>query len=256
MRTILLVESDLNHLRRLERWIESDVLEKYDIQTLVATNYEEGRKWIKKNHIDVPIFDISLTIEDDELGLRLAHLYRQKYKYHTIFFQTAKNDPIYQNNVHDELGSVVYLSKAELIKDKFLAKLCHELERLKQTFVGVHFIKQHDKMIRIDPHRTLYFEKVIGAHMVKHCYYDPMTCDIRIDTLSSTSLNKVGLLLDANVYLRTHQSFIVNRNVITGTKVNGSNHMIQIQHTEIEIPISRGHLKKVESHLKGLPSNK
>jgi len=254
MRTILLVEAELSHLRRLERWIESDISKHYDVKILVATNYEEGQRWIKKNHIDVPIFDISLMGDDDELGLELARLYRKKYKYNTVFFQTAKNDPLYQNNIHNEIGSVIYLTKKDLIKDTFISKLRHELERLEQAFVGVHFIKQRHKMIKIEPNRTLYFEKINREHLVKHCYYDAQTDEVYTEMLTSMSLNKIESLLDATVYLRTHQSFIVNRNMIAEVETKGSSHMTQMKHAEIEIPISRGFLKKVEAYLQALPT--
>jgi len=249
MRTILLVESDSSHLRRLERWIEDGISEDCDIKILVATNYEDGKRWMTKNHIDLPILS-------DETGLELAKLYRETYKYHTVIFQTTDNDPLFLNRVHDELGSMVCLSKSDLTKDKLISKLYHELERLEQPFIGVHFVKQHNGgRVRIDPQRTLYFEKMSDTHVVKHHYYDLATASVQTDILPATSLNKIDRLLDSGIYLRTHQSFIVNRNKIEGIEINGSSYLIHLQQGMITVPISRRYFKKVAFSLKGHPVN-
>ena len=249
METILIVDDNIRNLQRLVGWIYA---ESFNVQILTAKNYEEGKDLISNHHIDLAILDISLTDGDDEYGIRLADQYRENYPFNTIIFQTIRDDYKYRAQLHDRIGTNVYIPKTELTQERFVGVVGQELERFKTQFTNKIFIYQKDKKVPIDANIILYLEKVSETKDIKLFFYDRDTRKVKVEVLSNISLEKfLGLPGTGNLF-RCHKSYIVNKQMILKSMMTDIGDAFSIRHTDDLVPIGRHFRKEAAKILKGM----
>jgi len=250
METILIVDNNKRNLKQLVGWIYAEC---FDVQVLTAETYEEGSELIKSNHIDLLVLETSLTGDDDELGVRLAEQYREEYPFNTIIFQTIRNDYKYRAELHDLLGTHIYIPKTELTNDRFISVIDHELKRLKMQFTNKIFIYQRDKRVPIDGNAILYLEKVTETKDIKMSVYDHVTEEVSSELLSNISLEKVLSLPGTRRLFRCHKSYIVNKQmVLKSVMTEDGGNAFKIRYTDDLIPIGRHFRKESTKALQGI----
>ena len=242
MKTVLIIDGNAQNVQRLVGWIHAEC---FDVQMLTAKTYEEGRAIIKTHHIDILILEIRLTDNDDELGLRLVEQYREDYPFNTIIFQTIHNDYKYRADIHDQIGTHVYIPKSELTRERFIDILKKELKRFEIQFVNKIYIYQRDKKIPIDANAILYLEKVSETKDIKMFIYDFDEKQVKVEYLSNVSLDKLLSLPGAGNLLRCHKSYIVNKKMIMKSIIVEDGDSFQIRYTDELVPIGRKFRKDV-----------
>jgi len=249
METILIVDDNVQNLQRLVGWVYAEA---FNVQILTAKDYEEGRELIENHHIDLAVLDISLTDTDDELGIRLADLYRENYPFNTIIFQTIRDDYKYRAQIHDRIGTNVYIPKMELTRERFIGVIEQELERFATQFTNKIYIFQKDKKVPIDANIILYLEKVSETKDIKMFFYDRDTGQVKVELLSNMSLEKfLGLPGTGNLF-RCHKSYIVNKQMILKSMMTDAGDAFSIRHTDDLVPIGRHFRKEAAKILKGM----
>lgn len=249
METILIVDDNVQNLQRLVGWVYAEA---FNVQILTAKDYEEGRELIENHHIDLAVLDISLTDTDDELGVRLADLYRENYPFNTIIFQTIRDDYEYRAQIHDRIGTNVYIPKMELTRERFIGVIEQELERFATQFTNKIYIFQKDKKVPIDANIILYLEKVSETKNIKMFFYDRDTGQVKVELLSNMSLEKfLGLPGTGNLF-RCHKSYIVNKQMILKSMMTDAGDAFSIRHTDDLVPIGRHFRKEAAKILKGM----
>lgn len=250
METILIIDDNAQNLQRLASWIHAECL---DVQILTARTYEEGRDIIKTHHIDIPVVDISLTDTDDELGLRLAEQYREDYPFNTIIFQTIRDDYKYRADIHNHMGTHVYIPKNELTREKFVDVIKQEIERFKVQFVNKIFIYQRDKKVPIDANAILYLEKVTETKDIKMFTYDREEEEVKVEFLSNLSLEKLLKLPGAGNLFRCHKSYIVNKQMVIKSMITDEEgDSFKLRYTDDLVPIGRKFRKEAAQMLQGI----
>jgi len=249
MRTVLIVEDEKKILKRLLFWIEEAELE---VQVLTASTFEAGKDLIINVPIDLPVIDINLTAKDDELGVELAEIYREKYRYNPIIFQTVNEDYKYQSEIHKRIGSVFYLAKTELTEKSFVDAVRYELERLDKPFTKIIMIKLKDQVIRLDANQVIYFEKVNRERSVKCFYYDPEIGEVKMILLSNMTLKEIENMQNADVLLRCSGSHIVNPKMIKLGIITGNGVDLELKYTDERIPLGRSYYVKLRPILEGI----
>lgn len=220
----------------LGKWLESEFSE---IQLLMAKTFEEGRDIIENNHFDLSILDIGLTNEEDELGIQLAEEIREKYPYNTIIFQTVQFDHKYQVDLHSRIGSIVYLIKQELNRERLIATIHHELNRFSAPLTSFIFIKERSERTPIPTHEICRIEKINNEHDAKFVLYDKKsdTVKTKIYRISLTDIMKQSGA--RGFLLRCHQSHIINQKMMGLITVEDSINKVRIEHEDELIPIGR-----------------
>ena len=249
MRTILIIDDNVQSIQRLVGWIHAEC---FDVQMLTAKTYEEGSHIIQTHHIDILVLEIKLTDDDDELGLKLAEQYRENYPFNTIIFQTIHNDYKYRAAIHDHIGTHIYLPKSELTRERFIDVIEKELKRFEIQFVNKIYIYQRDKKIPIDANAILYLEKVSETKDIKMFIYDGDEKQVKVEYLSNVSLEKLLSLPGSENLLRCHKSYIVNKQMIIKSMIIEDGDSFQIRYTDDLVPIGRKFRKEVAKALQGI----
>ena len=249
METILIIDNSAQNVQKLAGWIYAEC---FDVQMLTAQTYEEARDIMKTHHIDILVLEISLTADNDELGLRLAEQYRENYPFNTIIFQTIHNDYKYRADIHDHFGTHIYLPKDELTRERFLSVIEQELRRFKVQFVNKIYIYQRDKKVPIDANSILYLEKVSETKDIKMFIYDPDEKQIRVEYLSNVSLEKLLSLPGAGNLLRCHKSYIINKQMIVKSMITEDGDSFKVRYTNDLVPIGRKFRRDVIDVLQGI----
>ena len=249
-KTILIVDNNEDNLQDLVNWI---CTERFDIQILTASTYVEGKELMKSNHIDIIVLEIKLTDTDDELGLRLAEQYREIYPFNTIIFQTIRDDYKYRADIHDHMGTHVYIPKTELTREKFIDIIKQEIERFKVQFVNKIYIYQRDKKVPIDANAILYLEKVTETKDIKMYIYDREAEEVKVEFLSNLSLEKLLRLPGAANLFRCHKSYIVNKQMIIKSMITDEEgDSFKLRYTDDLVPIGRKFRKEAAQMLQGI----
>ena len=249
METILIIDNSAQNVQRLVGWIYAEC---FDVQMLTANTFEESSEILKSHHVDILVLEISLTDEDDELGLRLAEQYRESYPFNTIIFQTHRHEYKYRAGVHDHIGTHVYLPKNELTREKFIDVIRQELRRFKVQFVNKIYIYQRDKKVPINANSILYLEKVSETKDIKMFIYDRDEKQIKVEYLSNVSLEKLLSLPGAGNLLRCHKSYIVNKQMIVKSMITEDGDAFKVRYTDDLVPIGRKFRKDVIEALQGI----
>jgi len=250
METILIIDDNAQNVQKLVGWIHAEC---FDVQMLTAETFGEGREIMKNHHIDILVIEISLTeTDDDELGLRLAEQYRENYPFNTIIFQTIRNDYKYRADVHDHIGTHIYLPKNELTRERFVRIIEQELRRFKVQFVNKIYIYQRDKKVPIDANSILYLEKVSETKDIKMFIYDRDEKQIKVEYLSNVSLEKLLSLPGAGNLLRCHKSYIINKQMIVKSMITEEGDSFKVRYTNDLVPIGRKFRKDVVKALQGI----
>ena len=251
MKTIFIAENNSDQVKVLCEWLEKEFS---DVHLLIAKTFEVGRDIIANNHIDLSVLDIGLTDGDDELGLQLAEQIREKYPYNTIIFQSVKYDHKYQTEIHNRIGSAIYLIKQELTQEHFNHVIKRELGRFQVPLTSFIFLKDRSRSIAIPTHKILHVDKMNHAHESKFFIYDQET-----DTISEREfrISLVDIVKQPGAkgfLLRCHQSHIVNQQRMEYTTVESFVHKVKIQHVDDLIPVGRtfrdATLKALERNLR------
>jgi len=250
METILIIDNIAQNVQRLVGWIHAEC---FDVQLLTAETYEEGKEVLATHHVDILVLEISLAdTDDDELGLRLAEQYRENYPFNTIIFQTIRNDYKYRAEIHDHIGTHIYLPKNELTREKFIGVIEQELKRFEVQFVNKIYIYQRDKKVPIDANSILYLEKVSETKDIKMFIYDRDEQQIKVEYLSNVSLEKLLSLPGAGNLLRCHKSYIINKQMIVKSMITEEGDSFKVRHTSDLVPIGRKFRKDVVTALRGI----
>jgi len=249
METILIVDDNVQNLQRLVGWIYA---ESFEVQILTASDYEQAKELMKNHHIGLAVLDISLTEKDDELGVRLADQYRENYPFNTIIFQTVKDDYKYRAQLHDRIGTNIYIPKADLTRERFIGVVSQELERFATQFTNKIFIYQKDKKVPINANAILYLEKVSETKDIKMFFYDRDIKEVKSELLSNMSLEKLlGLPGTGNLF-RCHKSYIINKQMILKSMMTETGDAFSVRHTDYLVPIGRHFRKEAATILRGM----
>ncbi|MCL1990581.1 MAG: response regulator [Defluviitaleaceae bacterium] len=251
MKTIFIAENNVAHLKMLRKWINDEFP---DLLVLVAKTFEEGRDIVEHQHIDLFLLDINLTKGQDELGIQLAEEIREKYPYNTIVFQTVEYDAAFQIDVHERIGSAVYLVKQDLTKQRLIATIYRELDRFETPLTSFIFIKERSDRTVFPTHDIVRIEKVSNEHDTRFFIYDPKNDSVKMKTFR-VSLSEIMDQSGAEGFLiRCHQSHIINQKLMEYTTVENSMHKVKIEREDTLIPIGRtfkdGVLKGLERKLR------
>jgi len=249
METILIIDDNAQNIQRLVGWIHAEC---FDVQMLTAKTYEEGSAIMKTHHIDILVLEISLTDDNDELGLRLAEQYRENYPFNTVIFQTIHADYKYRADIHDHIGTHIYIPKKELTRERFIGVIEQELKRFEIQFVNKIYIYQRDKKVPIDANAILYLEKVSETKDIKMFIYDRDERQVKVEYLSNVSLEKLLNLSGAGNLLRCHKSYIVNKQMIMKSMITEDGDAFKIRYTDDLVPIGRKFRKEVVKALQGI----
>lgn len=215
-----------------------------NIKVINADDGKTALKVAQSISVDVFILDIGLPDYD---GLELAKDIRKTYLFNPIIIQSSNSEASYQQEVHDQIENLAYLSKP-YSKQKLVEKIKRSLKVAHRLGSNQLKIKQNGFCRIIDIKDILFIEKVKGYKNVEICFYDQNLNRVYREELLGISLNSIIDMLSYKCdLLRCHKSYIVNPKAIK--KLNYAENTISLNHTSYKVPIGKTYKTIVDAIL-------
>lgn len=226
---ILVVEDQKEHMDLLKSYL--DRMSDLDVVYLDKSKYVSG---LNLDMIDIALLDVEI---DEKSGLDLAFEIRKANSDVVTVFLTSHEKYAYEAfevEAFDYLLKPVTEEKLMKHMDKWLEEV-ENRRYLKDNKYQKFIISTKTEFMEIPYNHILYFEKV-GKTIKIFCEHQEQPCYSIRD-----SINQLYTRLDSNVFVKTHQAFIVNLNKSSGIE----EHSILIGPSRVKIPISRRHVGRV-----------
>ena len=215
-----------------------------NIKVINADDGQTALKVAQTIRVDVFILDIGLPDYD---GLELAKDIRKTYLFNPIIIQSSNSKASYQQEVHDQIENIAYLSKP-YSKQKLIEKIKRSIEIAHRLGGNQLKIKQNGFCRIIDIDDILFIEKIKGYKNVEISLYDQNLNQVYREELLGISLSSIIDMLSYKCdLLRCHKSYIINPKAIK--KLNYAENTISLNHTSYKIPIGKTYKTIVDSIL-------
>jgi len=198
--TVLLLEDEHYTKRYLKQIIQQSPL----VSEVIATSSgKEAIELTYKYKPNVAMLDIELNAEENLNGIDTAKMLYNIYPDMEFVFITGYSKYAIDSFAVHPFEYILKPIKKEKIND-VLSSLAQRLKRRKEKS-GKLILKNKHGTFFVDPQDIIFIEK-LGKEALVHSDFD--ICKVQ------QTLNEMETAMDKDVFLRVHQSFIVNKKKI------------------------------------------
>lgn len=227
---ILIVEDEPH----IEKLLVSCVTEAAPSAAVYTTGQSaEALELAEQHAIDIFILDIQLT---DYKGTELARQLRamERYAYTPILFATAlANEEL---TAYREIKCYSFLIKpftkeevVGVLRDTIKYRMHLAPEERKPRMLR---IEQRNHIMEYEQDKILYVES-FGKHLELHI--QSVGGEIRTDRISGISLKKMAELLDGELFVQCHKSYIINLSYLS--RIDKSGGFVELSGVRSPVPI-------------------